>query len=331
MAQLSKNELFDIIINTIYESGWNVIYISDKHPFRIKIYNNNEESYFVKIIIYNLSHGGGYKRPKNEYRIQIKVPSINIEPEYKTLILGYWNDVGVFAGFDTFKHLGEPGWSSSLQIKEENLRNAHINGFSFCDKGNGEVAIAFTPAYLIEYIRNYNQLHSISYSKQELKLFEQISNGTIELNNSIVKQISPRRQTTIFSISKKKRDSSFKERVLRAYGYSCAFCSIQLKLIDASHILPVSVEKSTDETCNGIALCALHHRAFDISLITLNSKYQIIHNEKRFKKLKEIGHDGGAENFLRKLRPIINVPPSINDRPLIEYINIANIYRGWAI
>lgn len=328
MAQLSKPELFDIIVQSIYESGWNVIYISDRHPFRLKIYNG-EESYLLKIIIYNLSHGGGYKRPHNEYRIQLKVPAIELEAGYKTLILGYWSDVGVFAGFDATKHLGTPGWSSSLQIKEENLRNAHINGFSPCDKGNGEIAIAFTPAFFVEYVKNLEELHSIGESSEEFEILENVSDGTLELNNTVIQQISPTRQTAVVSISKKKRDSSFKERVLRAYGYACAFCSVQLKLIDASHILPVSVEDSTDETCNGIALCSLHHRAYDISLVTLNNNYQIIHNEKRFKKLTEIGHDGGADSFLRKLRPIINVPPSVNDRPLIEYINRSNEYRGW--
>jgi putative restriction endonuclease len=125
-------------------------------------------------------------------------------------------------------------------------------------------------------------------------------------------------------LSKKLRDSSFKARVLTAYGNKCAFSGLQLKLVEAAHIVPVSYENSTDDTANGIALSALYHRAYDKGLVTFNEQYQIILNSTRMKHLKEIGFDGGMENFIRDLRPIINVPPAVNDRPRTDFIREAN-------
>ena len=115
MSVLRKEALLNIVVQAINESGWNVIYISDQHPFRLKIYNN-DESYFLKFFIWNLTHGGGAKRAANEYRIQVKVDKFEAEIGYKSLILGYWSEMEIFAGFDFTRHIGVPGYSSSMLI-----------------------------------------------------------------------------------------------------------------------------------------------------------------------------------------------------------------------
>jgi putative restriction endonuclease len=104
---------------------------------------------------------------------------------------------------------------------------------------------------------------------------------------------------------------------------------MQLKLVDAAHIVPVSSDSSTDDTANGIALSALYHRAYDKGLVTFNEQYQIIVNTNEMKKLKDIGFDGGMDKFIKDLRPIINVPPAISDRPNVAFIKEANKLRGW--
>ena len=333
MAKHRKHDLLEVIVQSIYDNGWNVLYLDDisSHPFLLKVYNN-EESYQLRIYIWNLTHGGGASRPKDEYRIQIT--NINHFEQYKgekTLILGWWSEVGVFAGFDCSSHTGKLGFSPSIQIREEYLRNALIHGFSPCDKGNKEIAIAFRPDFFINYVQSLEQLHSFGTSKKDFKVLETVSHQPLELNNELIEQVSKQRQTAVIQISKKLRDTSFKTRVLTAYGNTCAFSGLQLKLVDAAHILPVSHYNSTDETSNGIALSALYHRAYDKGLVTFNEQYQIIVNENGMKKLKEIGFDGGMKKFIKDLRPIINVPPSITDRPHMNYIREANKLRGWKI
>jgi putative restriction endonuclease len=328
MSIYKKSELFDIIVQSIYDCGWNIIHISDSHPFKIRIFNENQ-SHQVKIYIWNLTHGGG-PRSKDEYRIQIKVKDeLEEEQGFKTLILGFWQDVGIFAGFDFQKHKGKPAWSASMQINKQNLINASLNGFSPYNNKMGEIVIAFRPDFFVDYITNLEQLHGFAQSNKDFQILEDVTDRHIELNNEVIEQISKQRKNIVLTVTKKLRDISFQRRVLNAYNYKCAFCDLQLKLVDASHILPVSHEDSTDETSNGITLCSLHHRAYDTAIVTFNEKYEIIANKTKMNKLKEIGHDSGMGKFIKDLRPIIHIPPAVSDRPHLIYIRQANKVRGW--
>ncbi len=333
MAKHRKYDLLDIIVQSVNDSGWNVLYVSDisDHPFLLKIYKN-DESYLLRIYIWHLTHGGGAARPKDEYRIQITgADHFEQKAGEKTLILGWWDEVGVFAGFDYTKHTGKLGFSPSIQIREEFLRKALLNGFSPCDKGNNEIAIAFRPDFFVSYVQSLEQLHGFGASKKDFRVLEEVSDQPLELNTKLIKQVSKQRQIAVIQLSKKLRDTSFTARVLTAYGNKCAFSGLQLKLVDAAHIVPVSSDKSTDDTANGIALSALYHRAFDKGLVTFNEQYQIVINSTEMKKLKEIGFDGGIEKFMKDLRPIINVPPAVSDRPHVDFIKEANKLRGWKI
>ncbi len=333
MSKHRKYNLLDIIVHSINDSGWNVLYVNDisQHPFVLKIYNN-KESYLLRIYIWNLTHGGGAARAADEYRIQITgTDHFEQKESEKTLILGWWEAVGVFAGFDYTKHTGKLGYSPSIQIREEFLRKALINGFSPCNKGKNEIAIAFRPDFFVDYVQSLEQLHSFGTSAKDFKVLEEVSDHPIEPNTELIQQVSKQRQIAVIQLRKKLRDASFKARVLNAYGNKCAFSGLQLKLVDAAHILPVSFDGSTDDTSNGIALSALYHRAYDRGLVTFNEKYQTIVNTSEMKKLKEIGYDGGMQKFIKDIRPIINVPPSITDRPNINFIKEANKLRGWNI
>jgi putative restriction endonuclease len=106
-------------------------------------------------------------------------------------------------------------------------------------------------------------------------------------------------------------------------------CGIQLKLVEAAHIIPVNHERSTDETCNGLALCVLHHKAYDQALITVKDDYSILLNQFQIVELKQSKLDEGLSGFSQSLRPLILLPPAVSDRPHIEYIRIANHIRGW--
>ncbi len=210
------------------------------------------------------------------------------------------------------------------------MEQAHINGFAPSDKGNGEIAVAFSPEYFIEYITHVTAFHSFGESRPDFDMLEAVVANQL-VNDQDLERVSVQRRTALRTIRQSLRDHSFTNRVLTAYSNRCAFCDIQLKLIEAAHILPVSYEGSTDETSNGIALCALHHKAYDKALITFNQRYQIIHNESKMTHLRQIGHDGGMDRFIRDLKPLINVPPAGRDRPYINYIADANELRGWEL
>lgn len=119
MAAHRKYDLLEGIVQAINESGWNALYVGDihDHPFLLRVYNERE-SHLIRVYIWNLTHGGGQARPEDEYRIQITgVTRFEQRPDEKTLILGWWGPVGVYAGFDFNKHNGQLG--ASLPYKSE--------------------------------------------------------------------------------------------------------------------------------------------------------------------------------------------------------------------
>ncbi len=61
---------------------------------------------------------------------------------------------------------------------------------------------------------------------------------------------------------------SFRWRVLRAYSERCAVCRLRhTELLDAAHILPDGHPRGEPVLPNGLALCRLHHGAFDSHIL----------------------------------------------------------------
>jgi putative restriction endonuclease len=66
----------------------------------------------------------------------------------------------------------------------------------------------------------------------------------------------------------------FRERVLRAYQEQCAICRLHHdELLDAAHILPDGHPKGEPIVPNGLALCALHHAAFDRNILGIRPDF----------------------------------------------------------
>ncbi|MFO7653179.1 MAG: HNH endonuclease [Candidatus Krumholzibacteriia bacterium] len=57
---------------------------------------------------------------------------------------------------------------------------------------------------------------------------------------------------------------AFRARVIRAYREQCAVCRLKhAELLDAAHILPDGDPRGEPVLSNGLALCKIHHAAFD--------------------------------------------------------------------
>jgi len=62
--------------------------------------------------------------------------------------------------------------------------------------------------------------------------------------------------------------TTFRERVVRAYQHHCAVCRLKRgELLEAAHIMPDADPLGEPKVTNGLALCSLHHGAFDKYLI----------------------------------------------------------------
>jgi putative restriction endonuclease len=71
------------------------------------------------------------------------------------------------------------------------------------------------------------------------------------------------------------RDPGFRKRVLTAYEYRCAVCGFDVRLgsvsiaLDAAHIRWHQAG-GPDHESNGLALCTLHHKTFDLGAFTVH-------------------------------------------------------------
>lgn len=334
MPRISKSDLLERVQSGFRAGGWNVLYLSQpgEHPARYRIYQDGT-SQTVRVYIWNITHGGGAARAAAEYRIQITGLADNrFEPEIggRTLILGWWENEEVFAGFDYRRHAGPLGGSPSFQIGLAALQGAVTNRFAVHQKGNGELAIAFRPDFLGTYANNLEELHDTGQVPQEADLLGRIAAEPDEANEQEIEQaVAAPRRWAVTQTKRALRALDFGERVLTSYRNRCAMCGIQLGLLDAAHILPVADPNSTDETANGIALCTLHHRAYDRSLVTFDAEYEIHMNEERIQDLRDARLDGRLRAFREDLRAVIFLPPERANRPRAEYVDRANELRGW--
>jgi putative restriction endonuclease len=73
----------------------------------------------------------------------------------------------------------------------------------------------------------------------------------------------------------------FRARVLSAYNTSCAVCTLKYpELLDAAHILSDSDERGLPVVTNGMAMCSIHHRAYDQNFLGVSPDYEVRINER---------------------------------------------------
>lgn len=331
MARLAKQELLATVEQALLDSGWSHLRLSPpaEHPARIAMFRG-EQHFAVCVYIWNLTPGGR-NRPPDEWRIQATgVDRFQSEGSEKTLILGWEDERGVFVGFDVRRHRGAIGHSPSLQLRERALDDAVRDLFATHNKGNDELAVAFRPDFLATYVANVEQLHDCGEFEAEVELLQRLGDEAETMDEAAVRDVvaAPRRYAVV-AARRALREIGFRNRVLAAYGHGCAMCTMQLRLLDAAHILPAAHPDSTDGTNNGVALCALHHRAFDRTLVTFDAEFRTHANEAMIQRLAAERRDGGLQAFRQALRPILALPPDRRDRPARHFVDSANELRGW--
>lgn len=79
----------------------------------------------------------------------------------------------------------------------------------------------------------------------------------------------------------RRRDPGFRNRILKAYEYSCAVCGFNVRLgdtlvgVDAAHI-QWHQAGGPDIEENGIALCSLHHKMFDRGVFMITPERELL-------------------------------------------------------
>jgi putative restriction endonuclease len=71
----------------------------------------------------------------------------------------------------------------------------------------------------------------------------------------------------------------FREQILHAYSSACAVCHLKhVQLLDAAHIISDSKPRGDPVVPNGMALCKIHHAAYDKNFMGIRPDCQIVIN-----------------------------------------------------
>lgn len=90
-------------------------------------------------------------------------------------------------------------------------------------------------------------------------------------------QIAEARRNYVTALTVRRlHQATFRERVLNAYRETCAICRLRHReLLEAAHILPDGHPHGEPIVPNGLALCKLHHAAFDAYILGVRPDYVI--------------------------------------------------------
>ncbi len=328
MPAVKPSQIVNAILEAFQESGTPASFLSDKtlHPRRF-VFQTQNGSTEVWVYIWTLTHGGRLSLP-DEYRIQLTTVSSPLKlnlPGF-TLLLGYEPNLKMFAGFDIERHQTFTTGSSSVQIDIKCLHNALQNGLAFDQKDNTEIAVGIRPDQLFHYMVNATDLHRLGKSSQTFKLLGKAS-SLQKITPSELTELTDNRKKIITTVTRLSRSANFREQVINAYGNRCAITRMQLKLVEAAHILPVGVPGSVDDVRNGLALSPTFHRAFDNALVFLDEEYTIHINPLKEMQLLSLKLDGGLSEFKQHLGKRIHLPADSRQWPDTRFIREANKTR----
>ena len=103
-------------------------------------------------------------------------------------------------------------------------------------------------------------------------LVGQVSEGMLEPDP----EVEIRRVYATRTFQQRLHQRRFRERVLQAYGEQCAMCRLRhQELLDAAHIIPDTDPDGAPAVSNGLALCKIHHTAFDRHFIGVRKDYLV--------------------------------------------------------
>ena len=296
-------------------SGATVLIVGNgRKPAQLRVVSGDNTTDCV-VYLWTITPGGGGPgvRPAGERRIQItNAPQFSLSPGLRTIVGGWNEEAGVWAFWDARRHTRFSTRSPSFQTTAQTLEAAGHNGLATqlrpANEGR-EVVVAVRPDFLLWYVQDGQLLHDADRDADEVATLidatPEEETGLVE-SSTTPEQLA--RRVQLVEIMRAFRDARFRPLVLQAYGSRCAVCGTALKLVDAAHIVPVSDPRGDDIVNNGLALCRLHHGAYDTGLLGVQSNYRIILNTAAADRLRQVQLDGGLEAFRAALPQQIRLP-----------------------
>ena len=131
--------------------------------------------------------------------------------------------------------------------------------------------------------------------------------------------LAARREYQTVAVKKRLHQHRFREMVLGAYRRRCAMCHLgHVRLLDAAHIIPDHDDRGLPEIPNGLALCKIHHSAYDANILGISPDLLIHVREDILREVDGPMLEHGLKGMAGRT---IVVPRSFDQRPRAEFLD----------
>ena len=132
--------------------------------------------------------------------------------------------------------------------------------------------------------------------------------------------ISVQREYATAAVKVRLHQRRFRELVIAAYQGKCTICRLRHRpLLDAAHIIEDRDERGLAEVPNGLALCRIHHGAYDTNILGISPDYVV---QIRQDILEEIDGPMLKHGLQEMDGHRIHLPKSKIERPKPDYLEV---------
>ncbi|MBS3821791.1 MAG: hypothetical protein GVY16_04060 [Planctomycetes bacterium] len=336
MPGIPFSELAEKFVLDLERAGATVLTLGDlgMRPLRIRVLLRDHRD-TLDVYLWTVTGGGKGRGRPTERRIQLtRVESLPLRAGVRVLLGGWSEEEGVYAFWDTRRHQTFTAGSPSLQIDQRTLQDGYHYGFSAESREvreGSEVAVAVQPDYLPWYIQQWERLYECG---PDVDKATKIIDAPVEEERHFVDSGESNREKSrrhkIVMAVQAFRDARFRPTVLRAYGYKCCLTNMALRLVDAAHIVPVTLPGSTDAVSNGLALATHLHRAYDNGLLGILPGGRIAFNRRAESQLDRDNLADGLAALKSQIPRRIRLPHNVTDSPDNDALMKGLEVRGWS-
>lgn len=153
----------------------------------------------------------------------------------------------------------------------------------------------------------------------ELAFSVAIDDRRIGAADATFDQIAAARRSYVTVLTVRRlHQASFRQRVLNAYRNTCAICRLRHReLLEAAHILPDGHPQGEPTITNGVALCKLHHAAFDAYILGIRPDHVI---EIRQDILREVDGPMLRHGLQEIAGSVLRPPRDVRQHPNREFL-----------
>lgn len=218
----------------------------------------------------------------------------------------YDDDLDESSGHFGYKYRGsDPEFFENRAVREAKQNGRPLIYLLGIDKGRYH---ALYPAYVTD----------DSPAELTFRVEVDVDVAVLDPTHADVSQRAPAREYATRAVKVRLHQRRFRELVVRAYRQRCAICQLRKEpLLDAAHILEDRHERGLPEIPNGLALCKIHHTAYDVNIMGVDADYRV---HVREDVLRE--HDGPMLTWgLQKMDQVsLWLPSSDVQKPNREFL-----------